>query len=202
MSTQPYQQLFHVLQAIAEIPELEINKLSSIFHPVTLTAGEHLIKAGEAPKTIGFVLSGLLRLYYLDNSGTEFTKSFCLSNEFIAAYSALLLNQPSRLFIEALEDTSLLVADYTDYQKITQEHHCWQLEHTPIKVFEIIAPLVDTPMTQGRGKGKIQPDDLVEEFWRNFSRDHYEMLIGKSKLLYLLQRFLPHLAEKIMRPGL
>jgi hypothetical protein len=30
MSTQPYQQLFHVLQAITEIPELEINKLSSI----------------------------------------------------------------------------------------------------------------------------------------------------------------------------
>jgi short-subunit dehydrogenase involved in D-alanine esterification of teichoic acids len=78
----------------------------------------------------------------------------------------------------------------------------WQLERTPIKVFEIIAPLVDTPMTQGRGKGKIQPDTLVEEFWQNFSRDHYEMLIGKSKLLYLMQRFLPHIAENIMRPGL
>ncbi|MBD2692078.1 SDR family oxidoreductase [Anabaena catenula] len=78
----------------------------------------------------------------------------------------------------------------------------WQLEGTPIKVFEIIAPLVDTPMTQGRGKGKIQPDTLVEEFWRNFSRDKYEMLIGKSKLLYLLQRFLPQVAEKIIRPGL
>jgi short-subunit dehydrogenase involved in D-alanine esterification of teichoic acids len=78
----------------------------------------------------------------------------------------------------------------------------WQLEPTQIKIFEIIAPLVDTPMTQGRLKGKIQPDILVEEFWRNFSHDHYEMLIGKSKLLYLLQRFLPQLAEKIMRPGL
>lgn len=57
-------------------------------------------------------------------------------------------------------------------------------------------------MTQGRGKGKIQPDTLVEEFWRNFSRDKYEMLIGKSKLLYLLQRFLPQVAEKIIRSGL
>ncbi|MBD2667332.1 hypothetical protein B6N60_04724 [Richelia sinica FACHB-800] len=78
----------------------------------------------------------------------------------------------------------------------------WQLETTPIKVFEIIAPLVDTPMTQGRGKGKIQPDTLVEEFWRYFSRDHQEMLIGKSKLLDILHRFLPQLAEKIIRPGL
>jgi short-subunit dehydrogenase involved in D-alanine esterification of teichoic acids len=31
----------------------------------------------------------------------------------------------------------------------------WQLETTPIKVYEIMAPLVDTPMTAGRGKGKI-----------------------------------------------
>ncbi|WP_234301077.1 hypothetical protein [Sphaerospermopsis aphanizomenoides] len=57
----------------------------------------------------------------------------------------------------------------------------WQLESTPIKVFDIIAPLVDTPMTQGRGQGKIHPDALVEEFWRSFSCDNYEMLIGKSK---------------------
>jgi CRP-like cAMP-binding protein len=135
MSTQPYQQLFHVLQAIAnsdnflitEIPESEIHKLNHIFHPVTLPAGEFFIKAGEVPKTIGFVVSGLLRLYYLDNSGTEFTKSFCLENEFIAAYSALLSNQPSRLFIETLEDTNLLVADYQEYQKLANEHHCWQI---------------------------------------------------------------------------
>jgi short-subunit dehydrogenase involved in D-alanine esterification of teichoic acids len=78
----------------------------------------------------------------------------------------------------------------------------WQLEQTPIKVFEIIAPLVDTPMTEGRGKGKIPPDTLVKEFWDNFRRDRDEMLIGKSKLLYVLQRFIPQVAEKIIRPGL
>ncbi|MBD2692077.1 Crp/Fnr family transcriptional regulator [Anabaena catenula] len=127
MSTQPYQQLFHVLRSLTEIPESEIYKISSIFYPVKLPVGEFFIKAGELPKTIGFVISGLLRLYYLDHSGTEFTKSFCLDNEFIAAYSALLLKEPSRLFIEALEDTNLLVADYTDYQKLAQKHICWQI---------------------------------------------------------------------------
>jgi short-subunit dehydrogenase involved in D-alanine esterification of teichoic acids len=60
----------------------------------------------------------------------------------------------------------------------------WQLETTPIKVFEIIAPLVDTPMTQGRGKGKISPEALVDEFWNDFTRDRYEIKIGKTKLLF------------------
>jgi len=78
----------------------------------------------------------------------------------------------------------------------------WQLETTSIKVFEIIAPLVDTPMTQGRGKGKISPDALVNEFWHDFTRDRYEMRIGITKLLFFLQRWFPQLADKILRPGI
>lgn len=84
----------------------------------------------------------------------------------------------------------------------------WQLESTSVKVFEVIAPIVDTPMTAGRGKGKISPDALVDEFWQNFcsswdqSQTHFEMRIGKVKVLFLLQRWLPQLAEKILRPGL
>lgn len=57
-------------------------------------------------------------------------------------------------------------------------------------------------MTEGRGKGKISTNTLVEEFWRNFTQSHYEMQIGKVKLLFFLQRWLPQLAEKILRPGL
>ncbi|NOX88756.1 MAG: SDR family NAD(P)-dependent oxidoreductase [Calditrichaeota bacterium] len=78
----------------------------------------------------------------------------------------------------------------------------WQLESTNIKVFEIIPPLVDTAMTKGRGAGKISPEKLVDEFWKNFKRDNYEIRIGKVKLLYVINRFFPGLAEKIMRPGL
>ncbi|MBD2453669.1 MFS transporter [Nostoc sp. FACHB-87] len=78
----------------------------------------------------------------------------------------------------------------------------WQLETTSIKVFEIIAPLVDTPMTHGRGKGKISPAALADEFWHNFRCDRYEMRIGKTKLLFFLQRWFPQVAEKILRPGI
>jgi hypothetical protein len=57
-------------------------------------------------------------------------------------------------------------------------------------------------MTRGREHGKIKPEALVEEFWRNFSQNRFEMRIGKTKLLFVLHRFMPTLAERIMRPGL
>jgi short-subunit dehydrogenase involved in D-alanine esterification of teichoic acids len=78
----------------------------------------------------------------------------------------------------------------------------WQLEDSRIKVFEIIPPIVDTSMTQGRGRGKISPEALVEEFWNGFQNDKYEMAIGRTKLLVFINRFLPRLADRIMRNGL
>lgn len=77
----------------------------------------------------------------------------------------------------------------------------YQLEATNVKVFEIIPPLVSTPMTEGRGKGKISPDQLVDEFIRGFERDRYEIRIGKVKLLSLIQRISPTLADRILKNG-
>lgn len=78
----------------------------------------------------------------------------------------------------------------------------YQLAETTTKVFEIIPPLVSTAMTEGRGKGKISPQHLVDEFMKNFERDIFESNIGKAKLLRLIQRISPALADKIMRGGL
>lgn len=78
----------------------------------------------------------------------------------------------------------------------------WQLEEARVKVFEILPPLVDSAMTAGRSKGKITPAQLAEEFWMGFQKNHFEMLIGKTKLLALVNRLAPSVAEKIMRPGL
>jgi uncharacterized oxidoreductase len=77
----------------------------------------------------------------------------------------------------------------------------YQLEDTGIRVFEIIPPLVDTPMTAGRGKGKISPEQLVDEFVRSFANDHYEINIGKVKLLRAINRLSPALAGRIMKNG-
>jgi len=68
-----------------------------------------------------------------------------------------------------------------------------------IKVFEIIPPIVDTAMTASRGKGKISPEQLVNEFIRAFERDEYEVNIGKVKLLRIINRISPSLADSIMK---
>lgn len=77
----------------------------------------------------------------------------------------------------------------------------YQLEGSRIKVFEIIPPLVDTPMTEGRGSGKIPPAQLADEFIEKFGQDRFEVNIGRTKLLRLIQRVSPSLADKILKTG-
>lgn len=78
----------------------------------------------------------------------------------------------------------------------------YQLENFNVKVFEIIPPFVDTAMTKGRGKGKITPKRLVDEFLRNFKNDKLESNIGKTKFLRFIQRIFPKIADKILKNGL
>lgn len=77
----------------------------------------------------------------------------------------------------------------------------YQLEGTGVNVFEIIPALVDTPMTEGRGKGKMPPKQLVDEFMKNFAKGKVESNIGKTKLLKLLHHFVPWFADAIMKNG-
>ena len=68
-----------------------------------------------------------------------------------------------------------------------------------IKVFEIIPPVVDTAMTADRKGDKISANQLVEEFIKAFENDRYEVNIGKVKLLRIIHRISPALADRIMR---
>ena len=80
----------------------------------------------------------------------------------------------------------------------------WQLENSGIRVFEILPPMVATPMYKGKGHAhlKISPDELADEFWRDFERNRFESMIGKTKWLYWINRLSARLGQRIMRKGL
>jgi CRP-like cAMP-binding protein len=126
MMNQDVIRLTAILRSLVDLPDEEAAKAQVLFQPYALKRGEFFVKAGDLPKTMGVVMSGLLRLYYVDSDGNDYTKSFCAENGFVAAYSALLLGQSSQLFIQALEDTRLLVADYAAYRSLAVGHPCWQ----------------------------------------------------------------------------
>ncbi len=127
MFSENYLQFSQFLRKITDVPNDEIEKAVGIFRPMQLKKGSFFVMAGEVPDRVGFLASGILRFFYINEDGKEFTKSFCAENNVVAALSALLLNEPARYFIQALENSSLLVAPYTAYQELIAGHRCWQI---------------------------------------------------------------------------
>ncbi len=114
------------LAQYSRIPAEEFQKLIRFATIRHLTKREHYLRAGDKPNNFGFVVSGILRLYYATEDGKEFNKSFCGEGDFVGAYSALLENRESRLTIQALTDTTLLLISYNGYVKLLEHHTCWQ----------------------------------------------------------------------------
>jgi uncharacterized oxidoreductase len=59
--------------------------------------------------------------------------------------------------------------------------------------------LVDTDMTRGRGSGKITAARAASEVLSALDRFESEVWVGKTKLLRIVNRLSPRLAERIMR---
>jgi uncharacterized oxidoreductase len=74
-----------------------------------------------------------------------------------------------------------------------------QLRSGSVEVIDVILPLVDTPMTHGRGSGKISAAAaaaaIVDRLWRGSGELH----VGKARALHLITRVAPGLAARIMQ---
>lgn len=75
----------------------------------------------------------------------------------------------------------------------------WQLEDTNVHVVEVLPPLVDTEMTEGRGRGKITPEQVAAETLRGLARGRDEVYVGKTKLLRFVRMLSEWLAGRITR---
>lgn len=70
-----------------------------------------LLLRGRICKNVFFVEKGLLRLYAIDEAGKEHIIQFASENWFLSERESLYFGNPSEYFIDALEDSYLVVFD-------------------------------------------------------------------------------------------
>lgn len=75
----------------------------------------------------------------------------------------------------------------------------YQLEGSPIQVFELVPPLVDTAMTQGRGGWKIHPDEVAQALMHGLEHNHEHIPVGMMQMQEWLHRFSPGLVARLLR---
>lgn len=116
------------------------------------------------------------------------------------AEPAAILNITSGLALFPKKNSAVYCATKAGLRNFTQSFR-YQLENTPIKVFEAIMPLVDTPMTAGRGKSKISAGCAATAIIKGIETNTEEIYVGKAKLIPWIARISPRLMAAIMKAG-
>lgn len=73
--------------------------------------GQFVLSEGQICKHIFYVEKGLLRFYSIDHLGKEHIIQFAPEGWFISDRSSIYFNEPSRFFIDAVEDTRVAILD-------------------------------------------------------------------------------------------
>ena len=101
------------------MPEKSLNSVVEISHHLQISKGEFLVKCNEVPKDFFVIKKGVVRAFYLNESGKEFTRSFVIENQPVASLLSLIFNKPSELYYECLTDCEMYRVNFKEFMKLT-----------------------------------------------------------------------------------
>lgn len=124
--------------------------------------------------------------------------SLLMAGNFLTQHQSLIVNISSGLAFYPKTESAVYCATKAALHSISQSLR-YQLEKTPVRVSEVILPLVDTAMTEGRGSGKITAKLAAEGIIAGIEAGRDEIYIGKARLLPLMLLLVPGVFKKMMK---
>ena len=107
----------HVARLVPLTDE-EFLSCTSLMVPKRVRKGSYLAQEGEVAKYLSFVTKGCLRAYGIDKKGEEHIVQFALEGWWISDLYSFLTGKPGEYFIDALEDSDVLLIDANAYEKL------------------------------------------------------------------------------------
>jgi CRP-like cAMP-binding protein len=118
-------QIRNYLTQLTEIPDSEWEQFRKLFKFRHVKKDENFVDAGQTDQHFAFILKGLVRFYFTTFDGQEYNQTFKREGEMVVNYYPILAKAPSPFYIQAIEDTDLIYADYDDIEKLYDRHACW-----------------------------------------------------------------------------
>ncbi|MBC9915478.1 Crp/Fnr family transcriptional regulator [Chitinophaga varians] len=164
------EQLKKYFSRYALLSEAELNMLVSVMEYKPYERREHLLEQGAVCRYKYFILKGLVRSYYIDNTGKEKITLFAIENWWVTQMESFVHESPSRLYIQAIEPTETARVRKEDLEAL----------YVSAPKFERIFRIIVQNM-------------LIAIQRRN---DFYMQMGAKDRYLNLVQRF-PGFAQRV-----
>ncbi len=103
----------------ADLPQDTFAPVLDQMKRMEVKKGDFLLRQGDICKYSFFVESGLLKYYSIDDRGKTHVLQFAPEGWFVTDRESSFFNRPSSYFIDALEDSSVLVFNENDLCQLT-----------------------------------------------------------------------------------
>jgi CRP-like cAMP-binding protein len=120
-----YPVLYNHLAQWLHLSEVQWIDLEKLFCFKKVQKGEVFLHPGENVLNFGFVLKGLFKLSYINNSNEENIKAFRHENQLISAYAEYIQNIPSRTQIMAIEESEIVVILFKEFERLISNKTDW-----------------------------------------------------------------------------
>ncbi|PBQ34611.1 hypothetical protein CNR22_23480 [Sphingobacteriaceae bacterium] len=116
-----YQLLLQSVSKHISLTKNEEESFTALFQEKKLKKKQFLVHENEFNKFTAFVTKGCLRSYSVDRNGFEHIIQFAPPGWWIADMASVISNQPGKLNIDALEETTMLILTREDQLQLFEK---------------------------------------------------------------------------------
>ncbi|AUD01009.1 Crp/Fnr family transcriptional regulator [Spirosoma pollinicola] len=121
MNTEPFDELASYIKSKIAIREEELEHIRLYSVIKKLKKKQFLLQQGDVWQLNVFVASGCLRIYSVDDKGTEHILNFAVENGWTGDRASLLSGKPSTFNIDAVEDSVLVIIKEEHFERLRRE---------------------------------------------------------------------------------
>lgn len=118
--------LKRVLHSLGNFADEQMEEIVACFKPKTVKRNEILLAEGDICKSFYYVHNGCIRTYFINTEGHEKTRYVMPDYHIGTALASFISQKPSFEFIDALEDTEMLVITHYDFYRLNTEMVQWK----------------------------------------------------------------------------
>lgn len=115
------------IEEITLLNDDEFNYLKGFFTLKRVRKNQYLANEGDEVKYEFLVLSGLYKVFFLDELGKEHIIQFAQENWWMSDYYAFFKHKTGKVFIECIKPGEVLYSTYETREKLASEFH--KMEH-------------------------------------------------------------------------
>lgn len=98
-----------------KLTDSDISLLREVFRPKKIRKHQYFMQSGDVCRQAAFIVKGALKKYTIDNTGKENILELFIENWWAADKESFMIGTPTPYFIDAYEDSELLVITKEDF---------------------------------------------------------------------------------------